>query len=69
MKSMNLGIASVLVVAMAGLVANTSAFAPVPLAHSRSAVANRVDTHLNIFDEKERAALTRDSEPEDFFQT
>eukprot|EP00428_Durinskia_dybowskii_P012469 CAMPEP_0170213174 /NCGR_PEP_ID=MMETSP0116_2-20130129/6208_1 /TAXON_ID=400756 /ORGANISM="Durinskia baltica, Strain CSIRO CS-38" /LENGTH=104 /DNA_ID=CAMNT_0010463719 /DNA_START=64 /DNA_END=378 /DNA_ORIENTATION=+ len=26
-------------------------------------------THLNVFDEKERKALTRDSEPQDYFQT
>jgi hypothetical protein len=43
-----------------------------PSSHiSKTAFRSAVGTSkpLNIFDEKERNALTRDSEPEDFFQT
>lgn len=61
-------ILSALLVAISCLVA-TTAFAPTPIVTQKSATSNRVSTHLNVFDEKERAALTRDSEPEDYFQT
>lgn len=44
-----------------------TAFAPQPLVSVNA--DSRISTHLNIFDEKERDALTRDSEPEDYFQT
>mmetsp|Transcript_89169 Transcript_89169/g.257066 ORF Transcript_89169/g.257066 Transcript_89169/m.257066 type:complete len:103 (-) Transcript_89169:112-420(-) len=55
-----------LLVAVSCLV-STIAFAPKPLVSVNS---NRAITHLNIFDgDKERDALTRDSEPEDYFQT
>jgi uncharacterized membrane protein YgcG len=55
-----------LLVANINCLAVTTAFAPQPLVSVHS---QRVATHLNIFDEKERQALTRDSEPEDYFQT
>lgn len=48
------------------LVGVATAFAPQP---SLVASKQRMTTHLNIFDEKERKALTRDTEPEDYFQT
>lgn len=65
MKSSS-GILAIFAVAV-GCLAFTTAFAPQP---QLSVPTNqRIATHLNVFDEKERQALTRDSEPEDYFQT
>ena len=54
----------------ASFVTETRAFAP--RAHlATKTFVGRVPspTKLNIFDEQERKSLTRDSEPEDYFQT
>ena len=58
-----------LLLAAISFLAATTAFAPMPIVSQQSAKSNRAGTHLNIFDEKERQELTRDSEPDDFFQT
>lgn len=47
----------------------TLAFTPNPYISTFKVESSRGVTHLNVFDEKERKALTRDSEPEDYFQT
>lgn len=65
----SIGSIAALVVAVSCFV-STTAFAPLPVvSHQSTVTSNRVSTHLNVFDEKERAALTRDSEPDDYFQT
>jgi hypothetical protein len=68
MKSSSSGILALFFGALISyLGVTTTAFAPQPRVSVHS--NPRVSTHLNIFDEKERQALTRDSEPEDYFQT
>ena len=68
MKSVSVSFAF-LIIAASCLV---SSFAFAPKANMAKTFVNRAPstTSLNIFDDKpERAALTRESEPEDFFQT
>ncbi|KAG7360238.1 hypothetical protein IV203_035337 [Nitzschia inconspicua] len=66
MISFNLLIATILL-SMACLASNAAAFAPV--SHVTAIARTNAIAPLNIFDDKERNALTRDSEPEDYFQT
>ncbi|CAJ1969296.1 unnamed protein product [Cylindrotheca closterium] len=44
-------------------------FAPVANTVQTTTRTNNVFLNMAVFEEKERDALTRDSEPEDFFQT
>ena len=67
MKSLSCGILAFFVALISCLGVTTQAFAPQLRVTVHS--TPRVSTRLNIFDEKERQALTRDSEPEDYFQT
>ena len=70
MTSLRFLVAAVLV-SMALFVSNSAAFAPASqmTTNIRSSAAVKRVSPLNIFDEKERDALTRDSEPEEYFQT
>ena len=63
-------LASLLLVAVAFLSMESNAFAPSSQI-SNTACRSAVGTSkpLNLFDEQERKSLTRDSEPEEFFQT
>jgi hypothetical protein len=67
MKSVSVSFAF-LIIAASCLV---SSFAFAPKAKMAKTFVNRAPstTSLNIFDDQERTSLTRDSEPEDFFQT
>lgn len=67
MKSVS-GIFAAIIIALSCFMA-TTAFAPNPIIAHTKVETYRPVTHLNVFDEKERKALTRDSEPEDYFQT
>lgn len=62
-------ISALLIVAIAFLASGSSAFAPSSQISSK-ACASSTTPLFGIFDgEQERQALTRDSEPEDFFAT
>jgi hypothetical protein len=54
----------------ASFVTETRAFAPKAQLATKTFVGRAPSTtKLNVFDEKERQSLTRDTEPEDYFQT
>jgi len=57
------------IIAAVCLIASTQAFAPqLPVTHTFGKVASKTQANLFSGDE-ERTAITRDTEPEDFFVT
>lgn len=64
MKSFGLFLALIVV----ALCSSVSAFAPIGNVAKMTSV-ERVSPLMAIFEERERDALTRDSEPEEYFQT
>jgi hypothetical protein len=68
-------LSALLILSVAFLASDSSAFAPVNLVSTSSFVGSwktnesMSSLKMGFFDEKERNALTRDSEPQDYFQT